>query len=150
MPRIVAALLFAAALASACTEKTPTTPSTTDPPNVTGTWSGNLAVEGATARMVWTLAQTNTHVTGSAFLALPTGTVLLNGVFAGELSGSTLTYTIAIGPGAIPTQPTCVGELGGTMNVSSGATPTLAGNFVIRNSSCTPPFSSGSLTLTKQ
>lgn len=150
MPRAFAALLLATALTSACTGTMVTTPSPTETPNVTGTWSGNVSVEGGTARMVWTLTQANTHVTGSAFLALPTGTVLLNGVFTGELAGSTLTYTIAIGPGAIPSQPACVGELGGTMNVTSGATQTLAGNFVIRNSTCTPPFAGASLTLTKQ
>jgi hypothetical protein len=150
MTRVISALLLAAALTSSCTGTTSMTPNLSETPNVTGTWSGNLSVDTTTARMVWTLSQTSTHVTGSALLALPTGTVLLNGVITGELVGSTLTYTIAIGPGAIPSQPTCTGELGGTMNVTSGTTPTLAGNFVIRNSTCTPPFAGGNLTLTKQ
>lgn len=149
MPHALVVLLLAV-LASSCTGTTVTTPTPTNPLNVTGTWSGNVTVETASARMVWTLTQTTTHVSGSAFLALPSGTVLLNGVLTGELAGSTLTYAIAIGPGAIPSQPACVGELGGTMNVTSGSPPALVGNFAIRNSTCTPPFAGGSLTLTKQ
>jgi hypothetical protein len=150
MSRAISALLLLAALASACTGSSGTSPTPAGSPSVTGTWSGNVSVEATTARMVWTLTQTGTHVSGSSLLALPTGTVLLNGVFSGELAGSTLTYTIAIGPGAIPSQPTCTGELAGTMNLVEGTTSTLTGNFAIRNSSCTPPFTGGSLTLTRQ
>jgi hypothetical protein len=100
--------------------------------------------------MTWTLTQTNGAVTGPVLVALPTGTVLLNGFLTGTLAGSTLTYTIAVGPGAIPAQPQCVGQLGGTMTATTGASPALTGTYTLRSSTCTTPFTGGDLTLTRQ
>jgi hypothetical protein len=120
------------------------------PLNLSGTWSGDLTVEGATARMTWTLSQSNAGVTGPVLVALPSGTVLLNGSLSGTLANSALTYTIAVGPGGIPTQPACVGQLGGTMNVTVGVVSTLAGSYTVRSSTCTTAFAGGTLSLNKQ
>src|ERR1044072_7179192 len=105
---LAVAVLFGLA-AAGCSEKssTPSTPS--QPTTLTGTWTGDVTVLGTNTRMVWTLTQSGTAVTGPVLLGLPSGTVLLNGFLTGTLSGSTLTYTISVGPGGVPTQPTCVG-----------------------------------------
>lgn len=142
----IAALLFAAA----CSEKS--TPSTPSPAvNLNGTWSGDLTVLGMQARMIWTLTQNDaTNVTGPITLGLPSGTVLLNGFLTGTLAGSQLAYTIAVGPGGIPTQPTCAGQIGGTMTATIGGTSSLTGTSSIIGSTCAPPFPGGTITLTRQ
>jgi hypothetical protein len=137
-------------LSFACSDKSPATPSTPQQTSLSGTWSGDVSVAGAAARMTWTLTQTSADVTGPVIVGLPSGTILLNGTLTGTVVGSTLTYTIAVGPGGIPTQPQCVGQLGGTMTATFGGTPTLAGNYAVRSSTCTTPFTGGNLTLTKQ
>jgi hypothetical protein len=144
---IVAVLLGLAA--SGCTSSsTPNTP--TQGINLTGTWTGNLTVQGAPVRMTWTLTQADaTNVTGPVTVGLTSGTVLMNGFLTGTLSGSSLTYTISVGPGGIPTQPTCVGQVGGTMAATIGVTSTLAGTSAVTGSNCTPPFPGGTITLTR-
>ena len=77
--------------------------------------------------MTWTVTQTNNSVTGPVLVQLPNGVVLLNGALSGNLSGSVLTYTIAVSAGGIPTYPSCTGKLGGTVTASTGATSTMAG-----------------------
>jgi hypothetical protein len=137
--------------AAACSVTTTTTPTTpTIPTTLTGTWAGDLVLQGVATRMTWTLTQNGAAVTGPVLVLLPTGTVLLNGQLTGTVSGSTLSYAINIGNGAIPAQPTCAGQLGGSTAISFGTTSTLAGNYVINSSTCTTPFSSGTFTLTKQ
>src|SRR5262245_37825560 len=145
---IAVALLLATLIA--CTDKsTPSTPSQST--NLTGTWIGNLTVQQLPVRMTWTLTQTDaTNVNGPVLIGLSTGTVLMNGFLVGTLSGSTLTYTISVGPGGIPTQPTCAGQIGGTMAVNIGVTATMTGTPSITGSNCTPPFPGGSITLTRQ
>ena len=49
-----------------------------------------------------------------------TASCSLNGSLTGTLTGSSLTYAIAVAQGGIPSQPTCTGQLGGTMTVTSG------------------------------
>ena len=148
MPRVVAALLIAAAVTGGCSSKSPTTVSSST--DLTGIWATSLGVLGTTARMTWTLTQRDTSVTGPVLVSLPTGTVILNGFLTGTLSGSNLTYTITVGPGGIPTQPSCVGQVGGTMVANLGAVSTLSGTSAVTGSNCTPPFPGGPLTLTKQ
>jgi hypothetical protein len=146
MPRGLALVLLLG-FASACSSKTPITP--TAPPDVTGTWTGSISVQGMTARLSWTLAQTNTSVTGPAAVGLTSGTVLLNGFLTGTMNGSTLTYTISVGPGGIPSQPQCVGQLGGTMNATIGVPSTLIGPLNVTSSTCTVPVTTGTITLTR-
>ena len=64
-------------------------------------------------------------------------------------TGSTMSYVINIGAGAIPSQPTCVGQLGGSATSSFGTPSTLTGTYSVNSSSCTTPFSSGGFTLTR-
>jgi 2-keto-4-pentenoate hydratase/2-oxohepta-3-ene-1,7-dioic acid hydratase in catechol pathway len=142
-------------LASACSSSSSTAPPQPQPLNLTGTWSGDLVLQGTTARMTWALTQTNSAVTGSALISLPSGTVLLNGALSGTLSGlsglsgSTLAYTIVVSPGGIPTRPTCSGELGGNVAATTGVTSTLTGSYAVTTATCTG-FSTGSFTLTRQ
>jgi hypothetical protein len=103
-----------------------------------------------TARMTWTLSQSNGAVTGPVLVAPPSGIVLLNGSLSGTLASAALPYTIAVAPGGIPTQPACVGQLGGTMNATVGVVSTLAGSYAVVSSTCTTPFTGGALTLDKQ
>jgi len=147
--RRAALLTIVLLLASACSSGKSTAPS----PSIldlTGTWSGDFAAQGVTTRMTWNLSQSGTAVSGTALVTLPTGIVLLNGVLSGNIAGSSLTYTISVGPGAIPSQPACVGQLGGTMTASIGVTSTLSGSFNVVSTSCPVPFSSGPLTLTRR
>ena len=118
--------------------------------DLTGTWSGDITVQGLSARMTWTLTQTSTSVIGPAVIVLPNGVVLLNGTVNGTLANSTLTYTITIVAGGIPTQPSCSGQLGGTLTATVATTSTLTGNYSVTSSTCVSPLPGGNLTLTKQ
>jgi hypothetical protein len=119
--------------------------------SIAGTWTGDVPVLGAIGRMTWTLSQPNaTDVSGPVLIGLPTGTVFVNGFLTGTLSGSTLTYTISVGPGGIPLSPACVGQLGGTMTASVGSTATLSGDYAVRSSTCPAPIANGTVTLTRQ
>lgn len=147
--------LLALTTLAACTEKAPNTPTppTTTALDLTGRWGTDLTFLGVSARMTWTLThnQTNSSVTGPVVVALPTGTVLLNGSLQGTLTGTSLPYTIAVVPGNIPSQPACTGQLGGTMMVNSGAIPmTMTGPFGVVSSSCTISLPSSNITLTRQ
>jgi len=99
--------------------------------------------------MTWTLTQNGAAVAGPVLVLLPSGIVLLNGGLTGTASGSTMSYVINIGAGAIPSQPTCVGQLGGSATSSFGTPSTLTGTYSVNSSSCTTPFSSGGFTLTR-
>lgn len=149
MRRALIGVALLAAVAAGCGEKS--TPSSPSAVNLTGTWVGNLTVQQLPVRMTWTLTQTDaTNVTGPVLLGLQTGTVLMNGFLVGTLTGSSLAYTISVGPGGIPTQPTCAGQIGGTMTASIGTIATLSGTSAVTGSNCTPPFPGGTITLTRQ
>lgn len=151
MRRSLFAVCFCLALLSACSsDMAPAVPTTTQQGDLSGNWSGGLTVGGAAARMTWTLSQSNANVTGPVLVGLPNGVVLLNGLLTGTVAGSTLTYTILVSPGGIPTQPQCVGQLGGTMMAAIGMPSTLTGSYAVVSSTCTTPFNGGNLTLTKQ
>ena len=150
--RSKALVLLGLLLTSACSSSS-TSPSGPSPPpiDVTGTWSGNLNVQGTQALMTWTLTQqTDNSVSGPVLVLLPNGIVLMNGFLTGKLTGSALPYTISVGPGGIPALPACVGQLGGTMTATMATTSTLSGNFAVTSSTCASPLSNGSLTLTKR
>jgi hypothetical protein len=144
-----AATLILLSLFAGCAEKSPSAPSASAP-TVTGTWVGTVTIDGVTARMTWTLTQTDSSVSGPVLVGFPSGTVLLNGFLTGSVLGTTLPYVISVGPGGIPTRPTCVGQLSGTMAVNLGATSTLEGPMAITSSTCTPPLTGSTLTLTRQ
>jgi hypothetical protein len=143
------AVLLLGLLTNGCTSQSPSTPAPV-PIDVTGTWNGAITVQDLQARMTWTLTQaTGGAVTGTVLIRLSTDEVLLNGLLTGTLTGSTLGYTISIGPGGIPSRPTCTGQLTGSMAATIGPTSTLVGPLGVSSSSCTPPFSSATLTLTR-
>jgi len=125
-------------------------PSTPTPAqiDVTGRWTGDLSVQGAAGRMMWTLTQTNAAVAGPVAVLLPSGTVVLNGFLTGTMSGSSLTYAISVGPNGIPSQPTCGGQVGGTMTVAA-ASASMAGSIAVISSNCTIQFASGNFAMTK-
>ena len=150
MHRGVFFFLIAALLAAgACSDEksSPTTPSTT--PNLTGTYTGDITVQGAPARMVWTLTQSGSSVTGPVLVTVATGTVLLNGSLAGTLTGTALTYTITVNPGGIPSQPICSGQLAGTATATTAAPFTLTGSYNVVSSTCTSPLTTGTFVLTR-
>jgi hypothetical protein len=152
MRRVLTALLLSCvALVPACSSNnsTPTTPTPSNA-NVAGTWAANVTAAGVSARMTWTLSQNDTTVTGPVLLALSSGVVLMNGFLTGTVSGTTLTYTISVGPGGIPLQPTCAGQIGGTMAIVLGNVSTLTGTPAVTSSSCPVPLPVGAITLTKQ
>jgi hypothetical protein len=137
-------------LASACSaDKTPNAPEASGL-NLTATWSGPIVVGDVEARMSWNLAQLNNVVTGPATVLLSNGIVLMNGFLTGTVSGMTLSYTISVGNGGVPTRPTCAGQLAGTMTVTVGPPSTLSGPMGVSSSNCTPPFDASTITLTRQ
>jgi hypothetical protein len=147
---IVVVCLTAVLLGSACTSIEHSVAPSSPAIDLTGTWRGNFTVQGVTAEMVWTLTQTGMSVSGPVLVRLPNGIVLLNGFLTGTLNGSMLPYTISVGPQGIPSQPACVGQLGGTMTAQTGATSSLNGTYAVTSSTCAPPFaSSGNLALTR-
>lgn len=148
MRRMLITLLFLGSLAG-CSSSTMS--STTPSPALTfaGTWSGDLTVQGQAARMTWTLTQNGSSVSGPVLVGLANGVVLLNGALTGTLSGSTLTYSIDVSPGGIPTQPACTGRLDGTAAVMQSAPTSMTGSYTVATSTCATGFSSGNFTLTR-
>lgn len=143
----IASLGLILAGAAACSSESSSTPTQPTALDVTGNWATNVTIAGITGRMTWALTQSGTTVTGPVTVAVATGTVLLNGFLTGTLTGSSLAYSIAVGPGGIPLQPSCSGQLTGTM----AATPTtLTGPMNLVSTTCTVPITTQSLTLTKQ
>jgi hypothetical protein len=153
LDRRTLALAAVVMTAIACDVKTSSSPTTPGPTpgttqqGVSGRWSTDLAVQGVSARMQWMLTQNSGGVTGPVLVSLPSGTVLLNGSLTGSVTGSSMPYTISVGPGGIPTQPTCTGQFGGTMTV--GVT-TMTGSMALVSSNCTVQFPTGGITLVKQ
>lgn len=148
MRRAVRLVLFATLVAAVgCTTSSPVSPSPRSL-NLNGTWSGDLFLELARARMVWTLTQSASTVTGPVIILLMNGTVLLNGTLSGTLTDSTLDYSIAVAPDGIPTQPACSGELVGTATPTGAST--LGTAFSLLSITCAPPVPNGSFTLTKR
>jgi hypothetical protein len=150
--RITWALLIACALAlGACSSNsggtTNPSPSTID---LTGTWAGDLTILGVQGRMTWNVTQAGNAVSAPVLVGLSNGVVLLNGTLSGTLSGTTLTYTIDVANGGIPTEPSCSGRLGGTATVNTGLAPSIAGSYSVLSTTCNTPISAGSYTLTRQ
>ena len=149
--RFLAGLLIAALVTLvACGDKsTPTNPAPTQL-DVSGRWATDISVQGITGRMTWTLTQTGGGVTGPVLVSLPSGFVLLNGFLTGTLTGPSMAYTIAVGPGGIPSQPTCSGQLGGTMIVTAAVVSTMSGPMSVISSNCPLQLPVNAITLTKQ
>ncbi|HEX4347134.1 MAG TPA: hypothetical protein VHZ73_06155 [Vicinamibacterales bacterium] len=141
------ALLFIPACGNSNNSPTTPTPSS----SVAGTWTGALSVEGQAATMTWTLTETagSSAVSGSMLVALSDGEVLLNGTVTGTYAAPQLTYTVTVGPGAIPLQPSCTGQITGTANETTTGTTTLSGSFSIVSSTCDSPIQTGPFTLTR-
>ena len=100
--------------------------------------------------MTWTLTQTGTAVTGPVLVGLSNGVILLNGFLTGTMAGPSLTYTITVGPGGVPNQPACTGQLGGTMAVTISTVSTMVGPMSLLTSNCSLQLPSATMTLTKQ
>ena len=149
---LLAACILQSIVAGACSfesKSTPLTP-TQNQSDLTGRWGTDITVQGTSGRMTWTLTQTATSsVTGPVLVGLPSGTVLFNGFLTGTLTGTTFPYTITVSPGGVPNQPSCTGQLGGTMTVTFGAVSRMVGPMSVIGSNCTIQLPNTSLTLTK-
>jgi hypothetical protein len=140
-------LLALVATAGCGSTESPSAPSS--PVSFSGNWAGDLAFQGTTARMTWTLAQNGASVTGPVLIVLPSGVVLLNGTLSGTVSGSTLTYSIDVRAGGIPSEPGCTGQLGGTAAIGA-IRSVLTGSYAVSSSPCATSLSNGAFTLTQQ
>jgi hypothetical protein len=149
MRSILATFLVSAVVFGGCNSTQMTSNPTPATLNVTGTWGGDVTFQDVTARMTWMLSQAGTNVSGPVLVALSSGTVLLNGMLMGTVSGSTLTYTISVGVGGIPSRPSCTGQLTGSMTVTIGAPSTMTGAPSVTPDTCAPPFSTKNVTLTR-
>jgi general secretion pathway protein D len=114
--------------------------------DLTGTWSGSLTTLPGTPPMTWTLVESGASVNGSVVVAFQ-GLVLLSGQLSGTLANGTLTYTITVPAGGIPTAPTCSGQLTGS-GTATGST--ISGTAAPGAISCVPPISSVSFVLSRQ
>jgi len=146
--RSALALIVGLLLAAGCSSTT--SPDTGGNTSAAGTWVGNVFALGQNTTMTWQLSQSNEAVSGTVTVAQSNGIVLLNGSLTGSLAGSTLTYMITVGPGAIPALPNCTGQLGGTTTISTGSTTTMTGNYTVASSTCPASFPDATFTLTKQ
>lgn len=70
MRRILATILLLTLGASACGDTSPSVP-TPAPLNLTGTWTGDVSLQGAPTRMTWTVTHTNNSVDGPVLVLLP-------------------------------------------------------------------------------
>jgi hypothetical protein len=151
--RLCPALCVGAALAfaAACTSSGSTSTSPTAPTgaNLNGTWTTSVTVSGASGRMTWALTQSGSAVSGPVTVAVSSGIVLLNGSLSGTATDTSLVYTITVPAGGLPLQPTCSGQLQGTMTIASPPT-SMSGPMNLTQSSCTSPISTQTITMTKQ
>ena len=103
-------ILLLMGFATACgADKTPNAPDAGGL-NLTGAWVGPIVVDNTEARMSWNLTQINQVVNGPVTVLLSNGIVLMNGFLTSTLSGMTLTYTISVGNGGVPSRPACAGQ----------------------------------------
>jgi hypothetical protein len=144
--RLAAALFCILAMCACDDNNTPTTPTQVA---VNGRWTGDLSVQGVSGQTIWTLTQSGTSVTGPVTIGLPNGVIFVNGALTGTVAGSTLTYTIAVGPSGVPTQPACTGQFAGTTTVRIAAVSTMTGRIALVSSSCGIQFPASNITLTK-
>ena len=117
---------------------------------LTGKWSGDLSINGTPTRMTWTLTEDATRVNGEVLVLLPNGTVLLNGVLSGTLTGTTLSYTTDRCPrwnshAALLRRPIRRHRYGWGAPASA-----LDGNLNLISSVCAPPVTGGTFTLTRE
>jgi hypothetical protein len=91
-----------------------TTPS--PPPDLTGTWSGQLGQPGSTSalRLTWVATHTGNTVSGVATLIKPAVNVPARGAMTGTLQGDRLALTYVVFPDTIPGFATC--EIAGLGN----------------------------------
>jgi hypothetical protein len=147
---LLAACVTASILAGACSFESKSTPlaPAQNQIDLTGRWATDLTVQGISGRMTWTLTQNTatSNVTGPVLIGLPSGTVLFNGFLTGSVAGTTFPYTITVSPGGVPNQPSCTGQLGGTMTVTVSR---MVGPMSVIGSNCTIQLPNTSLTLTK-
>jgi hypothetical protein len=131
---------------TACDQE-PVTPSNAQV-NVTGTWRGTITVNNTPAVMTWTLTDTAGTVSGPVLIGLPTGTVLLNGVLAGTLTGTALAYTVSVPPGGVLSQPGCSGQITGTTTLASASA--MNGAYTVAASTCPTGLTNGNFSLARQ
>jgi len=79
--------------------------------------------------------------------ATPEGTVQFRGSIAGSLSGTTLTFTIAVPQGGVSAIPSCTIAVAGS---ALGVTATRISGTYSGTTTCTAPFTNGQFTLNKQ
>jgi general secretion pathway protein D len=114
--------------------------------NLTGIWAGELAAIPGTPRMIWTLTESGSSVTGAVQVVLSSGVVVLNGTVTGTIVNTMFTYAITVPPNGIFLAPACSGQLTG----SAEATPTtLTGTASPGTISCVLPISTIGFVLTK-
>ena len=118
--------------------------------DLTGKWVGDFMVLGQDGSITWQLTQNGAMVSGPVTVALLNGVVAVNGTLSGTYAASTLTYTIDVPAGGIPSQPNCVGQISGTATVTVAAATTMTGPYSVTSNNCAQPFPGGTVTLTKQ
>ena len=150
MRRILPLILVLGLGLTGCSESGSTTTPSSTTQQIGGTWNGSVTVNGTDARMTWVLSQNDTAITGPVSIGLTSGIILLNGTFNGTLTGSALSGSIAVTPGGIPVYPSCTGQLSATMNVTLGPVSTMNGPVALVTSTCPVPFTTSTVTLTRQ
>jgi len=148
---LLAAFFIQSIVTGACSFESKSTPLAPTPNqiDVTGRWTTDITVQGISGRMTWTLTQSGGSATGPVLVGLPSGTVLFNGFLTGTVAGSSFPYTITVGPGGVPNQPSCTGQLGGTMTITMGAVSRMVGPMAVIGSNCAIQLPGASVTLTK-
>ena len=115
---------------------------------IAGRWAGTASDSSGPGTMAWTLTQNSTNVSGSVEIATPLRTVVMTGTIAGTLSGSALAWRLDIPAGGVSGQPTCAVTVTGTSTIAVNGL-TMDGSYS-GTGSCTPAFTNGAVSLTKQ
>ena len=110
-------------------------PSSPSPVNLTGTWSGTLgpSMSGTALRMVWTVTQNGTSVSGPVTLSKPNEIAEFPGTLSGTLNGSSLSLSYAVPAGSVPGFASCA--ISGTGSAGAG-TVAISGTLNVTYSSC--------------
>jgi len=115
----------------------------TDVPSIAGLWSGSATDSSGPGELSWDITQEDARVAGRFTAKDPSSGVALSGTIIGQLSSSTLTFTMTVERGTLPRPyQSCEIALKGNAEVSGVE---IKGTY--EGQSCGRPVRNGQLTL---
>lgn len=112
-----------------------------------GRYVGDGKDSSGPGKLTFDLVQNGEDVTGTMIAASASGRVQFRGDFAGKLRGSTLSFTVTILPGGVPSVPDCAITLSG---VAKDVTIQTISAIYAGTSTCSKPFNDGHFTVARR